>query len=219
MKYGLGDYETIIFDCDGVLLNSNSLKTNAFYETAIRFGPEAAEMLREYHLNNGGISRFHKFAWLLEKLEYREKNIHCVLQELLVFYSKIVFDGLLNCEIVSGLHNLRKLTPKSSWMVVSGSDQEELRGVLSHRGVLQLFDAGVFGSPANKNNIVFRERQLLNISPRAIFFGDSRYDHEVACAFQIDFVFIYGWTEMVNWSEYARENNIPCEVSVKKIFQ
>lgn len=219
MKYGLGDYETIIFDCDGVLLDSNSLKTNAFYETAMRFGPEAAEVLKEYHLNNGGISRYDKFTWLLERVKCKEKNRHVVLQELLVLYSKIVFDGLLNCEIVSDLHNLRKLTPKSSWMIVSGSDQEELRRVLSYRGVLKLFDAGVFGSPENKNNIVSRERQLLNILPRAIFFGDSRYDHEVACCSKIDFVFIYGWTEMVNWADYARKKNIPCELSLEGVFQ
>ena len=219
MKYELGDYGTILFDCDGVLLNSNSLKTNAFYETAMRFGLEAAEMLKKHHLNNGGISRYDKFNWLLDKVKCKEKNRDAVLQELLVLYSKIVFDGLLNCEIVSDLHNLRKLTPKSSWMILSGSDQEELRRVLSYRGVLRLFDAGVFGSPENKINIIFRERQLLNISPRAIFFGDSRYDHEVACASKIDFVFISGWTEMVNWADYVQQNNIAYESSVERLFQ
>mgnify|MGYP002280379498 CR=1 FL=1 len=52
----LSGYNTLVFDCDGVILNSNSIKTEAFYQTALPHGEDAAQVLRDYHLCNGGIS-------------------------------------------------------------------------------------------------------------------------------------------------------------------
>ena len=36
------DYKTIVFDCDGVILNSNKLKTDAFRIVAKNYGDEEA---------------------------------------------------------------------------------------------------------------------------------------------------------------------------------
>ena len=33
-KINLLQYQTLIFDCDGVVLNSNKIKTQAFYDVA-----------------------------------------------------------------------------------------------------------------------------------------------------------------------------------------
>ena len=48
----LGYYDTFIFDCDGVILNSNKIKTKAFYDTAKIFGDKSALALKNYHLLN-----------------------------------------------------------------------------------------------------------------------------------------------------------------------
>ena len=45
----LSKYKSIIFDCDGVILNSNSVKTQAFYLIAKSFGDEIADSFIEYH--------------------------------------------------------------------------------------------------------------------------------------------------------------------------
>ena len=55
------DIKSIVFDCDGVVLNSNKLKTQAFYNAALPYGEKAAIALVSYHIKNGGISRNHKF--------------------------------------------------------------------------------------------------------------------------------------------------------------
>ena len=54
-----------MFDCDGVLLNSNSLKTDAFYKSALDWGASPAKDLVNYHVQNGGISRYQKFDYFL----------------------------------------------------------------------------------------------------------------------------------------------------------
>lgn len=38
-------YETLVFDCDGVLLDSNRVKTEAFWTVASQFGQAAADAL------------------------------------------------------------------------------------------------------------------------------------------------------------------------------
>ena len=66
----LTKYNTIIFDCDGVLLNSNFKKSEAYRFAAIDFGAtvEQAEKLVQYHIENTGISRYVKFEYFLTNL-------------------------------------------------------------------------------------------------------------------------------------------------------
>ena len=47
------DYKTIIFDCDGVILNSNNIKKDAYYKVALsHYGEESANFLVEYLAKN-----------------------------------------------------------------------------------------------------------------------------------------------------------------------
>ena len=39
----LAEYKTLVFDCDGVVLNSNQLKIQAYYDVAIKFGANEAQ--------------------------------------------------------------------------------------------------------------------------------------------------------------------------------
>ena len=47
-KIDLSKYQTLIFDCDGVILNSNKIKTQAFYEVSKIYGHKPAQILKEY---------------------------------------------------------------------------------------------------------------------------------------------------------------------------
>jgi beta-phosphoglucomutase-like phosphatase (HAD superfamily) len=57
---------TIIFDCDGVLLDSNNIKTLGFMEISNFAGPTVQNNFIQYHLDNPGISRFKKIDFLIE---------------------------------------------------------------------------------------------------------------------------------------------------------
>ncbi|MDP2247466.1 MAG: HAD family hydrolase, partial [Nitrosomonadales bacterium] len=48
----ISQYKTIVFDCDGVILDSNQLKTQAYFDTAIDFGAneQQAKALMDYHV-------------------------------------------------------------------------------------------------------------------------------------------------------------------------
>ena len=93
-------------------------------------------------------------------------------------------------------------------MVISGGDQSELRTLFAEREIAGMFDAGIFGSPDNKDTILTRELANGNLAQPAIFFGDSRYDHEAATRAGLDFIFVSAWTELNKWEEYCAVNNI-----------
>ncbi len=196
----LSDYRSLVFDCDGVLLDSNRVKTDAFYQAALPFGESAANALVRYHVANGGVSRYRKFEYFLSEI-VRHEDME-PLNELLSRYAERVREGLLACRVADGLGELRSALPKSNWMIVSGGDQGELREVFEARGLSHYFSGGIFGSPTDKQEILLRELNCGNLVLPAVFLGDSRYDYESAMKFGLDFVFISQWTEFSGWQEY-----------------
>ena len=201
MGVDISTYPTIIFDCDGVILDSNKVKSSAFYEVALVYGEEAANSLVKYNSENGGISRFKKFEHFLKSIVPAGTS-GPGLDELVNNFAAKVVEELVNCRVADGLQKLRESIPDSRWMIVSGGAQSELNEVFKARGLDRLFDGGIFGNPDSKEFILRRERENGNIVNPALYIGDSRYDHEVAVASGIDFVFVSDWTEFIDWKSY-----------------
>lgn len=209
-------YETLIFDCDGVIFDSNSMKTAAFYTTASQYGEAAATRLVKYHRENGGVSRQIKFRHFLQEIVGIEAT-DSKMKQLLDKYAKLVRDGLMTCRISNAIRILPNLAKKRC-LVISGGDQEELRQVFHNRAIGNSFNGGIFGSPESKETIFKRELSISNIKQPAIFFGDSKYDHKVAREFGVDFVFVSDWTDFHDWKSYVIENNITNTNSLEKYF-
>lgn len=210
MKLQVTDYASLIFDCDGVILNSNRVKTDAFYQAALPYGEEAAQAMIDYHIANGGVSRYLKFAHFLEHIvpEYAAGRSGPNLDELLKHYADAVLEGLLSCEVTPGLEQLRQRTPNTRWLIVSGGDQAELRYVFAKRGLAELFDGGIYGSPDTKDEILARELQSGTIQMPALFLGDSKYDYQAASMAGLDFVFLSGWSEIKNYKRWCEEYSL-----------
>ncbi|PZW86980.1 phosphoglycolate phosphatase-like HAD superfamily hydrolase [Pseudomonas sp. 2848] len=206
-------YATLVFDCDGVILDSNKVKTEAFYKAALPYGDNAARQLVSHHTQNGGISRFKKFQYLLDNL-VAPGTPGPDLETLLASYAREVRDGLMSCAITPGLHELRARTPKARWLIVSGGAQAELRDVFEARGLAELFDGGIYGSPDSKEDILAREMACQNIVQPALFLGDSRYDHVASSAHGLDFVFIAGWSEFQGWQAYCQAHQLAVVATV-----
>ena len=202
----ISQFATLIFDCDGVVLDSNKVKTNAFYNAALPYGVEAAETLVDHHRKNGGISRYIKFEYFLQEIVGAEVE-QASLNKLLDDYAREVREGLLSCEVSPGLDELRQST-QSRWLIVSGGDQNELRDIFAQRNLAGNFNGGVFGSPDKKEHILSRELSRGNIQFPALFIGDSKYDHQAADSVNMDFVFVHDWTEVKDWREYCEENEL-----------
>jgi len=209
-------YETLVFDCDGVILNSNHIKTSAFYEVTKIYGKEKALELVKYHTNNGGVSRYAKFEYFVNEilnipnpLDLKSKLIHQ--------YSLVLHKQLALCEVANGIADLSKATSNSRWMVVSGGDENELRYIFRKLGIFDFFNYGIYGSPKTKEQILREQIDSGRLLFPALFIGDSRYDHVAAVSTGLDFLFVSDWSEFAEWKEYCEEHHIPVLANISQI--
>ena len=216
----ISDYQNVLFDCDGVVLDSNKIKTLGFYHSVLRWGREGAELLVKHHVANGGISRYKKFSFYLENIfpEYGETNCTTPSIEMLCDnYSNYIKESMLMCPCASNLDQLKRNNSIQKWYIVSGGDQTELRDIFSKRDLTSLFDGGIFGSPNDKFEII---RGLLDnkiLTGSSIFIGDSKYDYDVAKYFNFDFLFVSDWSEVENWSDFVKSKQIASVPSISSL--
>ncbi len=205
----LKKYKTLVFDCDGVILDSNIVKTKAYFCTAKTLGAtdDQAQALVDYHVRLGGISRYHKFDYYLREILHKPVT-EAAVQELLDKFSHELEVGLMSCEIAEGLQELRAATANANWMIVSGGDQQEIRDLFEKRELNQYFDGGLFGSPDNKDEVLEREAAAEQLNYPALFIGDSKYDFEAATRAKMDFIFVSDWTEVADWKEFCTLHGI-----------
>ena len=73
----ISDKKIVVFDFDGVLVDSVGIKAKAYEQMYEEYGSSVVKKVRSHHLQNGGMSRFNKFkyyheTYLGEKLELRD---------------------------------------------------------------------------------------------------------------------------------------------------
>ena len=119
--------------------------------------------------------------------------------------------------IPNTMNNLRKVSGNIPWLIVSGGDQLELREVFTKRGLTSFFNGGIFGSPEKKIDILKREIANGIIKFPALMLGDSKLDHIAAKSNNIDFLFVYRWTDFKSYNDYCIHNSIKAIESVSDI--
>jgi phosphoglycolate phosphatase-like HAD superfamily hydrolase len=210
---------SLLFDCDGVLLDSNRVKTEAFRRAALPYGEGAAAQLVEHHVANGGVSRYRKFEYFADEVLGGRLQSGDSVDAMTARFADAVQIGLRTCAAAAGLEAARQRMSGARWFVVSGSDQDELRMILNERGLGRLFDGGIFGSPTPKETIL---RELVDsglVTQPALFIGDSRYDYEAACSVGLDFAFVSRWTEFEGWRDYCATHRIPWYDAVGDVLE
>lgn len=221
----MATYSTIIWDCDGVIINSNHIKTAAFGSVTQCFGEKASSAMVNFHTQNGGVSRYVKFEHFVDSIlpahapDVIIRDRLEFLDSLLTRFAAEIKARLLLCEVAAGLMELRQAMPNTRWLVVSGSDQTELREVFKQRDLAQYFDGGIYGSPKDKHTIVTDLLNAREIQSPVLFLGDSPLDHQVARDFNFDFIFLNNWTEFIGWRQYCHKNGILCLPAISDILK
>lgn len=193
----------VVFDCDGILLESVDVKTKAFGQTVAEHGSKAVTRLINYHMEHGGVSRYKKFEWFYTEVLGRKITEH-ELQTLAEHFKQLAFDGVMNAPMVQGaMEALESLHGRIPLFVVSGTPHEELVQVLNGRNLDRFFQ-GVYGSPPGKADLLRRIIKQQGVTPKEILMvGDSTTD--LAAAEECG-TFFYGRGEQVvqsgwPWSE------------------
>lgn len=179
-------YDLYIFDCDGVILDSNKLKIQAMRESLNMqtYSLQMVEKCLEYFSNNFGKSRFHHVKYFVDEI-LKIKDIEKIIEnEILKNFSEKCEKMYLNAPLTPGFLSFIE-TINGKKFVASGSEQSELQKVFKERGLNKYF-VDIYGSPTPKNQLV---NKILsdNSHESALMIGDAISDFEASQVNGIDF--------------------------------
>ena len=173
--------KNFIFDFDGVILDSLDCKTEAFYQMYLPYGSEVAEKVKQYHILNGGISRFEKFKfWHREYLniELSDKEV----QNLAEQFSELVFDNVISSKPIPGaIEFIKKYSKQFNFYIISGTPDIEIKKICDAIRLSSHFKE-ILGSPTNKKEwcSYLKVKDYGISSSNTIFLGDALSDYEAA---------------------------------------
>ena len=178
----------ILFDFDGVILDSMPIRDHGFKEIFKDFDDDLVNKLLEYHNQNGGLSRYVKIKYFYNKLLKQE-----ILEEKITNYadnfSKIMKTELVDKRylIADTLKFIKENYKKYNLHIVSGSDEKELKYLCKELGIDSFFQS-INGSPTHKNKLV-EDVLVINkyMESETILIGDSINDYEAAKTNNLNF--------------------------------
>lgn len=187
-----------VFDCDGVLLDSNPVKIAAFRAALADEDPAAVERLIVEHRASGGVSRFAKLERFYRDL-VRVDDPAAAIATALQRFAKAARAGLRECPTILGVDLfVGELARAGVRMhVISGGEQQEVREALAARPWSTAF-VGVHGSPTPKREHLERLFAAGELAGAGVYFGDAELDMQLAEQFELEFVFVAGVSD---WAE------------------
>ena len=207
-----------------MVLNSNQTKIDAYYAVAKKMGGSdaQAQAFVDHHVAKGSFPRNGKTEYYLTEI-VKQPVTKAILHQYMQAFEDVLDVTLMQCEVAAGLEALKAATPQAKWMLVSGGDQAELRRIfprrkLGNHNLAQLFEAGIFGGPDKKDEVLAREIANGNLQFPALFVGDSKYDHQAASRAGLDFVFLSDWTEVGDWRAYCTEHKITVLSNISQLL-
>jgi len=179
--------KAVIFDVDGVIIESAEIKTKAF-EILFADYPDKLSEIISYHQKNGGISRYVKFRYFYEKILGQELSAEKEA-ELGEKFSKIVLTQILETPFVPGaIEFLSQNKNRYDLFIASGTPEAELQNILNHRQLAPFF-LEVYGAPKDKADIIedILDRYTFQ-RKETVFIGDAESDRAAAEKTRILFI-------------------------------
>ena len=183
--------KNIIFDFDGVILDSVPVKTEAFRKLFKDFSKEKVDELIEFHIQNGGMSRYKKIEYFFTKILNKSITNEDVLKYA-EKYSQITKEELAQMKylIKDTLDFIKQNFKKYNMHIASGADEEDLKYICNKLDLKKYF-LSINGSPKVKSEIV---KDILDNNSykkeETILIGDSINDYEASYSNKIEF---YGY--------------------------
>lgn len=183
----LAPLRVLVLDFDGVLVESNEVKTQAFDALFARFPGQHAAMM-EFHRENVSLTRYAKFEHLLRLLGRTEDA--ALRAGLAAEYSRLTIERVVQARSVAGAPELlQSLAPRLPLYLASVTPREDLEEVLRLRGERHWFKDCFACPPWTKPEAL---RELLRREGRApgeaLLIGDSAGDQRAARATGVRFL-------------------------------
>lgn len=215
--------KVIIFDFDGVIVNSPKLKHQAFLDLFIDADPLKKQIAYEIIEKTRGQPRYEKFRQIFTALNYKPKEAENLVQIYTQKYNRLSEKLIIEKGVpTSIMQTLDALSKNYTLYINSTTPQASLRQLVEKLGIDKFFKA-VLGLPPRRTKASGTKEENLwkifrreNINPEeAVFVGDSQQDLEAAKLFGCPFI---GVTNRINgWENtgYPLVSKLP---QLKKIL-
>lgn len=198
--------KAIIYDFDGVICDSVNVKTEAFAEMYRPYGDHIVSQVVNYHLLNGGVSRYEKFKYFHDKflgIEIDKEQVNQMAEQ----FASLVMHKVIISEFIPGSFKFIKAHSENYFQFVcTGTPESEILEILQQRNMSSYFK-GIYGAPERKSGIIKRIASEFNISTEEmIFFGDSMTDYDAALELSVDFIgIINDHTTFPDWTVLVKD--------------
>ena len=184
--------QAIFFDFDGVLVDSNRIKTEAFRTLFAGYDARIVEEIVSYHRHHGGVSR-------VVKIKYAHQNIikkalsDSAIDEWAARYSNLVVEKVVDAELINGAKEfLDRMHGTLPAFIISGTPDAELREIVERKKLSGYFQQ-ILGSPVRKPDHICNILTTYQLVPeRCVFVGDALTDYHAARKTGLHFIGIQG---------------------------
>jgi phosphoglycolate phosphatase-like HAD superfamily hydrolase len=185
----LNNIQTLFWDFDGVIMDSNAVRDLGFMEVLKDYPETEVDALMVFHRDNGGLSRYVKFRHFFEDIRGESIN-EAEVKTRADKFSVIMMQLLINPDLLikETFDFIKANAHQYNMHIVSGSDQTELRHICKSLDIAKYFNS-IYGSPTPKNDLVgaLLENQSYDKNT-CLLIGDSRNDYEAAKVNGIQFM-------------------------------
>ncbi len=173
-------WDLLVFDFDGVLVDSVDVKTQAFAALYREYGPAVVDRVVAWHLAHGGVSRYEKFRHFHREFLGRPLGEEEASQ-LADRFSDLVEEAVIAAPWLPGAREfLEGHGGRFPLGVASGTPEEELLRIMDRRGMRAYFSR-VGGAPRQKGEIISSFLAAFSADPsRTLMIGDAGTDLEGA---------------------------------------
>lgn len=175
----------IIFDFDGVIINSHKVKTQAFYEVFKYYGKNIALKAKKFHEKNIGKSRYFKFKHILKNIlnkKITKNELARLDNNFEIFVQKKIKAKVPSKFLLKFLRSQKKF---NNLYISTGTPRKKIIKTLKEKNLFNYFKK-VYGSPGSK---VSHINEIKNYDKKSIFFiGDSLEDYKAARETNINFI-------------------------------
>jgi phosphoglycolate phosphatase-like HAD superfamily hydrolase len=185
-------YQQLVFDCDGVLFDSNEIKAaNIKSAAADHCDSDTLTCFVEHFVANNGVPRQEKVARF-----FRDSSIR---ESILSRYAQLNATTFGSLEVLPAARAFldRLRTHQIPLYAITGGEERETAQLLT-RNQVDTYFTRILGGPTTKAEHL----AALGLEGPTCFFGDSAHDYMVAESFAYDFVFLTRYTQMQDWRSF-----------------
>ncbi|MEN4044804.1 HAD-IA family hydrolase [Sulfurimonas sp. NWX367] len=194
--------KTILWDFDGVILDSMKIKGDGFVELFHGYDKKYLQQIEKYHYENGGVSRFDKIRYFYTDILHQDISEDEIVK-LADKFARIIKMKLSNKEnlIMETIEFIKANYKEYNFHIVSGAENRELNDLCKQFEITCYF-LSINGSPTKKDILIANIMEKYNYkTDETILIGDAITDYNAAKKNKINF-YGYNNSELKQYGNY-----------------